>query len=82
MNYQKIVFFDLEMCCWNEGDKSTGEIIEIGLAEVDLVKMEIIKRAQYYVKPENDEISRFCTELTGITPKTIKRQGRPLSEVL
>lgn len=37
MNYNRVVCFDLEMCCWNEnGVGTTGEIIEIGLAEIDL----------------------------------------------
>ncbi|OLQ90322.1 exonuclease [Vibrio panuliri] len=83
MNHNRIVCFDLEMCCWNEnGVGTTGEIIEIGLAEIDLVKGEIVKRAQYYVKPEQDEVSLFCAELTGITPRKIEKQGRLLGEVL
>ncbi|CAM3686238.1 3'-5' exonuclease [Vibrio aquimaris] len=83
MNHNRIVCFDLEMCCWNEnGVGTTGEIIEIGLAEVNLTQGEIVKRAQYYVKPEQDEISLFCAELTGITPRKIEKQGRPLADVL
>ncbi|MDA9555883.1 exonuclease domain-containing protein [Vibrio sp.] len=83
MNHNRIVCFDLEMCCWNENGKgTTGEIIEIGLAEIDLAKGEIVKRAQYYVKPERDEISLFCVDLTGITPRKIEKQGRPLKEVI
>ena len=58
MNHNRVVCFDLEMCCWNEnGVSTTGEIIEIGLAEIDLAKGEVVKRAQYYVKPERDEVS-------------------------
>ncbi len=83
MNYNRVVCFDLEMCCWNkDGVGTTGEIIEIGLAEIDVAAQEIVKRAQYYVKPEKDTISPFCTELTGITPAKIHKQGRPLAEVL
>ncbi|WP_434998050.1 exonuclease domain-containing protein [Vibrio scophthalmi] len=83
MNHNRIVCFDLEMCCWNiDGVGTTGEIIEIGLAEIDLVKGEIVKRAQYYVKPEHDEVSLFCAELTGITPRKVEKQGRPLAEVI
>ncbi|EGR7952880.1 3'-5' exonuclease [Vibrio vulnificus] len=83
MNHNRIVCFDLEMCCWNEdGVGRTGEIIEIGLAEIDLLKGEIVKSAQYYVKPEHDEVSLFCAELTGITPRKIEKQGRPLAEVI
>ena len=83
MNHNRVVCFDLEMCCWNEnGVGSTGEIIEVGLAEIDLGKGEIVKRAQYYVKPDHDEISMFCVELTGITPRKIEKQGRPIAEVI
>ncbi|PJC87999.1 exonuclease [Vibrio sp. HA2012] len=83
MNYTRIVCLDLEMCCWNvDGVGSTGEIIEVGLAEIDLEKGDIVKRAQYYVRPEKDEVSEFCTELTGISSRTIRKQGRPLADVL
>ncbi|MCE7659176.1 3'-5' exonuclease [Vibrio fluvialis] len=83
MNYNRVVCFDLEMCCWNEnGVGTTGEIIEVGLAEIDLTAGEIVKRAQYYVKPEQDEVSLFCAELTGITPRKIEKQGRPLAAVI
>ncbi|CAH0539617.1 3'-5' exonuclease [Vibrio marisflavi] len=83
MNHNRIVCLDLEMCCWNQdGVGTTGEIIEVGLAEVDVLKGEIVKRAQYYVKPETDEVSLFCSELTGITPRKIEKQGRPLEAVI
>ncbi len=78
-----IVVFDLEMCCWDDGRKpNTGEIIEIGVCQVDTKNLTITKVAQYYVKPERDEVSEFCTSLTGITPRTIAKQGRPLREVM
>ncbi len=83
MNHNRVVCFDLEMCCWSEdGVGTTGEIIEVGLAEIDLASGTIVKRAQYYVKPEKDEVSLFCAELTGITPRKIEKQGRPLESVI
>ncbi len=83
MNYNRIVCFDLEMCCWNDnGVGTTGEIIEVGLAEIDVQLGEVVKRAQFYVKPEQDEISAFCFELTGITPRKIQKQGRHLADVI
>lgn len=83
MNYNRVVCFDLEMCCWNQnGIGTTGEIIEIGLAEIDVVQKRIVKRAQYYVMPERDEVSEFCTELTGISQRKLDKQARPLAEVL
>lgn len=82
MDYAKVVCYDLEMCCWDERTSRIGEIIEVGVAEIDLRKQKITRRAQYYVKPEKDRVSDFCTELTGITQRVVDKQGRPLSDVL
>lgn len=83
MNYNKIVCLDLEMTCWDDGrNPRTGEIIEIGLAKLDLSTGEIEKSASYIVKPDNDEVSKFCTELTGHTQASVNKQGRPLADVL
>ncbi|KLV03719.1 exonuclease [Photobacterium aquae] len=83
MNFNRIVCFDLEMCCWNDGrEPRTGEIIEVGVAELDLTNGEIVRRAQYFVKPENDEVSFFCTELTGIKPEVIEKNGKPLATIM
>lgn len=82
MNFQRIVCIDLEMCCWNDGrNPRTGEIIEIGLAEVDFQTKSIIQRSRYIVKPEADEVSPFCTQLTGLTREDVSK-GVPLSEAL
>ena len=83
MNYNKLVCLDLEMTCWDDGrEPRTGEIIEVGLAKVDLAKAEIEKSSSYIVKPDNDEVSEFCTELTGHTQSSVNKQGRPLADVL
>jgi len=83
MNYNKIVCLDLEMTCWDDGrEPRTGEIIEIGLAKLDLSTQEIEKTASYIVKPDHDEVSEFCTQLTGHTQSSVNRQGRPFADVL
>lgn len=83
MNYNKLVCLDLEMTCWDDGrEPRTGEIIEVGLAKVDLGKGEIEKSSSYIVKPDKDKVSDFCTQLTGHTQRTVDRQGRPLADVL
>lgn len=83
MNFRQIKCFDLEMCCWDDGrEPRTGEITEIGVASVDLHDMKIVERSQYYVLPEKDGISEYCTNLTGITQALLNKQGRPLEEVL
>lgn len=81
IDYSKVVCFDMEMCCW-ENQKGTGEIISIGLCELNLVNGEISRDAHYFVKPRVDVVSEFCTNLTGITQRKVDRQGRPLEAVL
>ncbi|MDP2557089.1 3'-5' exonuclease [Photobacterium damselae subsp. piscicida] len=83
MNFDRLVCFDLEMCCWNDGRRPrTGEIIEIGVAELDLNTGEIVRRAQHYVLPNHDQVSPFCTELTGIKPEQVEKNGKPLAVIL
>lgn len=79
MNFNKIILFDLEMCCWNDGRiPSTGEIIEIGLVELDLLTKKITKEASILVKPDYDEVSDFTELLTGHSSRKILKQGVPL----
>ncbi|NTF17567.1 exonuclease domain-containing protein [Agrobacterium rubi] len=77
------LFVDVEMTCWDglppEGE--APEIIEIGVAELDLDTLEVTRSRSYLVKPVFSSISAFCTDLTGIAPADIKRTGRPLIEV-
>lgn len=80
IDYTNIVAIDLERACWE--DKRPGEIIQIGLACIDLKTGEITKTRSDFVKPETDEISSFCTQLTGISQQRINKTGRPLSAVL
>ncbi|MFI7389664.1 exonuclease domain-containing protein [Streptomyces tendae] len=60
---------DLEATCW-DGQPPPGEvseIIEIGLAVVDLDARERVARHRILVRPTRSRVSAFCTELTGIT---------------
>lgn len=79
-NLTKINFIDLEMLCW--GDKPVGEIIQVGVCQLDL-KDNTLKTDSYYVKPSSGiEVSEYCTQLTGITNKQVYKQGRPLEDVM
>lgn len=82
LDYTKINCYDLEMCCWDDPGRLPGEIIAIGVAQLSLHTGEITKEAHYYVTPKVDEVSDFCTRLTGITPAQVRKQGRQLSAVL
>ncbi len=44
-----------------------SEVVEIGLAVVDLVARERVERHRIMVRPARSRVSAFCTELTGIT---------------
>lgn len=76
MSYDRVVCFDLELCCW-EDRRPLGEIIEIGIAEVNLTSGVITRTSQYYITPVHDEVSEYCTVLTGIAPSKLLKQGQP-----
>lgn len=81
MKKSELITYDLEMCCWNDTN-GVGEIIEIGACIVDLDKQAIVHEKNILVRPEKDEVSDFCTQLTGITPRMVYRQGVPLKQAL
>ena len=64
---------DLECCCWR--GKPAGDIIEIGISTIDLRSAKIKGSLAIIVKPEQDEISDFCTELTTLTPEFVEKEG-------
>jgi len=66
---------DVEATCW-ENEPPPGqinEIIEIGLTEVDVAKLEIKSSNGFIVKPKNSKISEFCTRLTGLTQTDVNK---------
>lgn len=72
-----ILVVDLESTCW-EGAPPPGqssEIIEIGLCPVDLNTLTRTEKHSILVKPVQSEISRFCTELTTLTPDMFSEAG-------
>ena len=73
----KALVVDVESTCW-EGFPPPGErseIIEIGVVPVDLRTHEIGEGESIYVYPEHSTVSDYCTDLTGITVKTLKDKG-------
>lgn len=77
MKTDKLIIIDLELACWE--DKPPGEIIQIGLCLINFTD-RTMRHNGFYVRPKQDEISEFCTNLTGITPDILKRLGHPLNE--
>jgi len=75
LDWTKIVIVDVEATC----DEPTPpdfvqEIIEIGVAVVDLPSLTIEKSGSILIEPYGP-ISKFCTELTTITAEDL--QGKP-----
>jgi len=71
----KIIVVDVESTCW-KGKPPEGqinEIIEVGLATVNVETLEIINKQSYIVKPKLSIISNFCTELTSITQEMVDK---------
>jgi inhibitor of KinA sporulation pathway (predicted exonuclease) len=74
----EILIVDLEATCWEYDRIPAGQktdIIEIGICEFNRTTRAISKKQSIYVIPERSKISKFCTDLTGITPKLIKEKG-------
>jgi inhibitor of KinA sporulation pathway (predicted exonuclease) len=80
IDYAKILCFDMEMCCWP--NRGPGEIISIGVCELNLENSQISRKSHHLVKPRAELISPFCTDLTGITQRMVDKEGRPLEDVL
>jgi inhibitor of KinA sporulation pathway (predicted exonuclease) len=81
--HSRALYIDVEMTCW-KGPPPAGmkqEIIEIGITEMDLQSLSIVREKAYFVRPRRWEISALCTKLTGITGDDI-RTARPFPEVL
>lgn len=73
----KIVVIDIESTCW-EGpipENMVSEIIEVGVALLDVNTGEISDNRGILVKPERSTVSMFCTELTTITQEMLDNEG-------
>lgn len=77
------LYVDFELTCSNDppSEPVRPEIIEIGIAELDLASLQIVRSESYYVKNIFSPVTEKCTQLTGITQKILDKQGRPLAEV-
>lgn len=74
----EIIIIDLEATCWENDRIPAGQkvdIIEIGICELNRTTQAISRKQSIYIIPERSKISKFCTDLTGITPKLIEEKG-------
>ena len=64
---------DVEATCWENTppEDQRSEIIEIGVCEVNLDSGRLGRSQSILVRPQQSEVSDFCTELTGLTPQEV-----------
>ena len=81
-----IAILDFEATCWEKQEQRPNpkvqEIIEFPTLLIDTSNSEIISEFHEYVKPDvHQNLSKFCTDLTGIEQQTVD-SGTNLDEVI
>ena len=79
-----ITCIDTEMSCWEDREfqkRQLMEVYEFGMAQIDVEKLEVVRTGRYYVKNTRHDVTKFCTEFTGITQDHLSKQGLHLSHV-
>jgi inhibitor of KinA sporulation pathway (predicted exonuclease) len=78
---KSILVIDVEATCWEHlppnltKGEVRNEIIEIGLAVLDIKTKAITEVRSIMVKPPTTTLSPFCIQLTTITPELIEKEG-------
>lgn len=77
-----LIVIDVESTCWesNPPRDQVSEIIEVGIATLDVATGRPLEKRSVLVKPQVSEVSEFCTELTTITPEMLERDGVSLAD--
>jgi len=65
----QILVIDIEATCWDgpTPPEQEGEIIEIGVANLDVAELTPLEKRSILVRPEHSTVSSFCTGLTTLT---------------
>lgn len=82
-----ILVVDIEATCWKDKlpyifPEPRNEIIEIGIAVIDIKTKTLVESRSIIVIPPTTEISDFCTELTTLTPEFIQTHGIPFKDAM
>jgi len=77
MDYSKIIVLDVESTCWEPRPPKgqISQIIEIGLCLLDLKTQKVSDKRSILIKPDQSEVSPFCTKLTTITQEMLDQEG-------
>jgi inhibitor of KinA sporulation pathway (predicted exonuclease) len=87
-NLRSVLVVDVEATCWDheahdpaerQGERP-NEIIEIGVALLDLAQGKVEQRASIVVKPRFTTVSAFCARLTGWTQDRVAAEGVDIVE--
>lgn len=71
----QILVVDVEATCWEKKIAPTGqyaEIIEIGIAVVDILTMVVVSKESILVTPVRSMVSDYCTGLTTLTQQQVE----------
>jgi inhibitor of KinA sporulation pathway (predicted exonuclease) len=72
-----VLVIDVESTCWEPPEvqpkNEISEIIEIGIAVVNVKDLQIVKNASIIVRPQRSKLSKFCTKLTTLTQEFVDK---------
>lgn len=72
---RKVLVVDVESTCWEPPEfqpaNEISEIIEVGIAVVDIDTLKIEKNDNIIIKPQRSKVSKFCTKLTTLTQEYV-----------
>ena len=72
---RKVLVIDVESTCWEtpayQPKGEISEIIEIGIAVVNIDTLKIEDNDSIIVKPQESKVSEFCTKLTTLTQELV-----------
>ncbi|MBY6017920.1 exonuclease domain-containing protein [Halomonas denitrificans] len=80
---KRILCIDTELTCWDDPayqKAQTLEIIQFGLAEIDIERFCVSRTGSYYITNVRHPVSKFCYQLTGISQSTLDKRGMPLAQ--
>lgn len=70
----EVLVVDVESTCWSTPEPPNGmvsEIIEIGIAGVNIINPAVTFTESIMVKPVRSKVSNFCTHLTTLTQQDV-----------
>ncbi len=72
---REVLVIDVESTCWEPPEvqpaDEISEIIEIGIALVNIDDLKIVQNESIIVRPQRSKVSKFCTKLTTLTQEFV-----------